>query len=30
VLVPRDRVTPRPGESSRWLTYIVSGGVSGK
>jgi uncharacterized membrane protein len=30
VLVPRDRVTPLPGESSRWLTFIVSGGVSGK
>ncbi len=30
VLVPRDRITPLPGESSRWLTFIVSGGVSGK
>ncbi len=30
VLVPRERVTPLPGESSRWLTFIVSGGVSGK
>jgi len=30
VLVPRARVTPLPpGESSRWLTFIVSGGVSG-
>ncbi len=30
VLVPRSRVTPLPpGESSRWLTFIVSGGVSG-
>lgn len=30
ILVPRDRVTPLPPEeSSRWLTFIVSGGVSG-
>lgn len=30
VLVPRSRVTPLPPEeSSRWLTFIVSGGVSG-
>jgi uncharacterized membrane protein len=30
VLVPRHRVTPLPpGESSKWLTFIVSGGVSG-
>ena len=30
VLVPRSRVTPLPpGESSKWLTFIVSGGVSG-
>jgi uncharacterized membrane protein len=30
ILVPRDRVTPLPPEeSSKWLTFIVSGGVSG-
>jgi uncharacterized membrane protein len=30
VLVPRDRITPLPPEeSSKWLTFIVSGGVSG-
>ncbi len=30
ILVPRERVTLLPqGESSRWLTFIVSGGVSG-
>jgi uncharacterized membrane protein len=31
LLVPRDRVTPLPpGESSKWLAFVVSGGVSGK
>ena len=30
VLVPRERVTLLPpGESAKWLTFIVSGGVSG-
>jgi uncharacterized membrane protein len=30
ILVPRDRVTPLPPEeSAKWLTFIVSGGVSG-
>jgi uncharacterized membrane protein len=30
ILVPRSRVTPLPPkESSKWLTFIVSGGVSG-
>jgi uncharacterized membrane protein len=31
LLVPRERITPLPpGESSKWLTFVVSGGVSGK
>jgi uncharacterized membrane protein len=30
ILVPRARITPLPPkESSKWLTFIVSGGVSG-
>ena len=30
ILVPRERVAPLPsGESSKWLTFVVSGGVSG-
>lgn len=31
LLVPHDRITLLPpGESSKWLTFVVSGGVSGK